>query len=136
MRPVFWMVLTAGVVAVWTGMAAAGGDEAGTTTLRGILAVPGTNAPPGVVAVLQGLHQERKPCALKAATLELAAAIREFAATGATVLVTGIPGEAAFTVTSICIDGRTRQPTASSDAPTNTSILSHLHWVGVPASER
>lgn len=136
MRSIWRNVVAIGALCVWAGTAAVGGDEPGVTTLRGVLVAPGTNAPAGVVAVLHDRREERKPCALTAATAAVADTLRKLTAAGKVVLVTGRPGEEYFTVVDIRADGRARTPDADSDGHTNALIHLPIHWVGVPAGDR
>ena len=115
---------------------AADGADAGATTLRGVLAPAGSNAAPGVVAVLVSRTGSRPPVALKADLPDVGEELRERAAAGAAAVVTGIPAEDAFTVTAMGAEDRRRRTAAPGAPNTATNLSSWLkqHWAPVPGA--
>lgn len=109
----------------------------GETELRGVLEV--TNAPAGVVAVLQSRSGTRAPCRLRAIDPGVADDIRAFAAKGGVVIVTGAPGPETFTVTAVREEGkRRRRPEGDDTTPDEPTdgAWSHITWGSVPAKDK
>lgn len=133
---VFALGLSAGCAAVGSSGRLAGRAD---TELRGVLALPATNAPADVVAVLQSRSGTYAPCNLRSPDGAVAEDIRTFAARGAVVIVTGEPGVEEFTVTAVRADGKPRKkdPDEDADGAEKTeSIWPHITWGSVPVQEK
>jgi hypothetical protein len=132
----FVFCLSAGCTAVGSSDRHAGKTD---TELRGVLALPATNAPADVVAVLQSRSGTYAPCNLRTSDGEVAEDLRTFAAKDAVVIVTGEPGADGFTVTAIRADGKPRKKGSDEDADAaekTESIWPHITWGSVPVQER
>ena len=130
-------VLCASVLGL-AGCASSGHTGRADTELRGVLMLA-TNAPTGVLAVLNSRSGTRPPCDLRASDLAVAEDIQFFAAKGVVVIVAGKPGPV-FTVTEIWADGLRRRKAHGYDAGEDAeekkdSAWSGLTWGSLPARE-
>ena len=133
------LLLLAGAFGLASGCASGGHAGRADTELRGVLALA-TNAPTGVLAVLNSRSGTRPPCNLRASDLAVAEDIQFFAAKGVVVIVAGKPGPV-FTVTEIWADGLRRRKAHGYDAGEKAEekkdgVWSSLTWGSVPAREK
>jgi hypothetical protein len=104
--------------------------------LRGLLLPAPPDAPPGVVAVLQSTGGTRALCYLRAVDDAVAGDIQAFAAKGAVVIVSGTPGENAFTVREVRPEGLRRKTQENQAEKERYSIpWSLVTWGRVPARD-